>query len=219
MTTRPVALVVPVKAFRAAKARLASLLDGPQRAALSRCTASIVVGAAGDAEPYVVCDDDEVAYWARSAGATVLWRPGLGLNAAVSDAVDTVIALGHPGVVVAHADLPLAQDVAGVHRPDEVVLAPDLARDGTNVIALPAAVATGFPFAFGPGSFHRHLRAARATKLPVHVLTDERLGLDIDTPEDLRHPALAGLLDALVRDAGRTLTWTAPPTNPVNHPS
>lgn len=219
MTTRPVALVVPVKAFRAAKARLAPLLDPDQRAALSRLTASLVVAAAGEAQAYVVCDDDEVAEWAHTVGAAVVWRPGLGLNAAVGDAVATVLELGHPGVVVAHADLPLAHDLAGWYRSDEVVLVPDLVRDGTNVLCLPAPVAAGFPFAYGAGSFRRHLDAARATGLPVRVVADDRLGLDIDTPEDLRRPALVGLLDAITRRPGGSLTWTPPPTSLANHPS
>lgn len=218
MTTRPVALVVPVKAFRAAKARLAPLLDPLQRAALSRLTATLVVAAAGEAEPYVVCDDDEVADWARAAGAGVVWRPGLGLNAAVGDAVTTVLELGHPGVVVAHADLPLAHDLAGRYQPDAVVLIPDLARDGTNVICLPAAVASGFRFEFGPGSFERHLRAARSSGVAVRVVADDRLGLDIDTPEDLQQPVLAGLVEAITQPPGGILTWTPPPMNLANHP-
>jgi 2-phospho-L-lactate guanylyltransferase len=219
VTTCPVALVVPVKAFRAAKARLAPLLGPHHRAALSRLTASLVVAAAGEAEPYVVCDDDEVAEWASAVGATVVWRPGLGLNAAVGDAVATVLGLGHPGVVVAHADLPLAHDLDGWYRPDEVVLVPDLARDGTNVMCLPGPVAAGFRFEYGPGSFLRHLRAARATGAAVRVVADDRLGLDIDTPEDLHRPLLVGLLEAITRPPTGTATWTPPPTNLANHPS
>ena len=56
--------------------------------------------------------------------------------------------------------------------------------DGTPVLALPTA-ATGFVFAYGPGSFRRHAAAARAVGLAFRVRRDGRLGRDVDAPEDL----------------------------------
>jgi 2-phospho-L-lactate guanylyltransferase len=77
-------VLLPVKAFELAKLRLAPALDQAARAALARAMASNVVRAAGALPVSVVCDDDGVAAWAVEVGATVIWRPGRGLNAAVA---------------------------------------------------------------------------------------------------------------------------------------
>ena len=61
-------VLLPVKAFGEAKARLAGVLDPAQRARLARWTAERVVAAAGELPVYVVCDDDEVAEWATAHG-------------------------------------------------------------------------------------------------------------------------------------------------------
>ncbi|MBA2624952.1 MAG: 2-phospho-L-lactate guanylyltransferase, partial [Acidimicrobiia bacterium] len=54
-----VALLVPVKDFARAKARLAGVLDAPARNELARRMATRVVLAAGALPVSVVCDDDE----------------------------------------------------------------------------------------------------------------------------------------------------------------
>lgn len=199
------AVLVPVKAFRVAKARLAEALTPAERAGLARAMAANVVAAAGPAATFVVCDDAQVAGWAREAGATVIWRPGHGLNGAVIDGVRTIAEAGHDHVVVAHSDLPLATGFSALVHPGTITLVPDHRDDGTNVIALPAR--TSFAFAYGPGSFRRHLTIARASGLTVEVVHDERLALDLDTPAELAHP--------LVEEALRRWNWR--PTNPVNH--
>src|SRR5439155_4765685 len=95
--TRPTmpntAVLVPVKAFSHAKARLASVLDVPARAALARQMAENVLVAARALPVTIACDDEEVASWAKSAGAHVAWTAGLGLNGAVQAGVD-VLATG-----------------------------------------------------------------------------------------------------------------------------
>ncbi|MGC9963112.1 MAG: 2-phospho-L-lactate guanylyltransferase, partial [Acidimicrobiales bacterium] len=63
------ALLVPVKSFRTAKLRLAPVLNASERAELARSLAAGVLAAAGSLECNVVCDDEEVAQWARSLSA------------------------------------------------------------------------------------------------------------------------------------------------------
>src|SRR4249920_1292520 len=96
------AVLVPVKAFRGAKLRLAPALDAMARAELARVMASRVVAAASPLPVSVVCDDDEVADCAATVGAAVIWRPGRGLNGAVADGVAALTAVGHDFVIVAH---------------------------------------------------------------------------------------------------------------------
>jgi 2-phospho-L-lactate guanylyltransferase len=184
-------VVVPVKAFGAAKVRLASELSPAGRAALAREMAEGVLRAAGPLPTYVVCDHVEVAEWAAATGATVAWTPGLGLDGAVAAGVTAATADGADRVVVAHADLPLATGLGHVVGAEGVVLVPDRHHDGTNVISLPAR--SGFAFAYGPGSFERHRAEAMRLGLAVDVRDDLELAWDVDVPDDLRLPGGADL--------------------------
>lgn len=197
------ALLIPVKSFTAAKGRLSSVLSPDERVRLARWMADRVVAAAGELPVHVACDDEQVAEWAVGRGASVLWHPGVGLNAAVNDSVGELCRSGVDAVVVAHSDLPGARDLARFATTSSIVLVPDHRRDGTNVVALPAS--TSFEFSYGPSSFSRHLDAAWATGLAVDVRYDQLLARDIDRPDDLTHPLLAHELPA----------WL--PTSPVNH--
>lgn len=178
----PVGVLVPVKAFRDAKVRLARALDPDARADLARSMAAGVVRAGAPRPVWVVCDDAEVASWATAAGAEVLWMPERGLNRAVTEGVAALADAGVDRVVVCHADLPQATRLDHLGD-DGIVLVPDRHRDGTNVLALPASC--GFRFAYGPGSFARHLAEAGRLGLPVHVVDDPSLAWDVDRPDDL----------------------------------
>jgi 2-phospho-L-lactate guanylyltransferase len=182
-----VAVLLPVKAFHQAKVRLAPALDAGTRAELARSMATTVAAAAAPLPLYVVCDDATVAAWAEQVGATVLWRPGMGLNGAVTDGVATLAAAGVARVIVAHADLPHALDLTAVAARPGVTLVPDRREDGTNVACVPADA--GFRFAYGPGSFARHRAEAVRLGLPLRVLREPRLAWDVDVPDDLVVPS------------------------------
>ncbi|CAN5361508.1 hypothetical protein BH23ACT3_BH23ACT3_20020 [soil metagenome] len=191
-----IAVLVPVKSFRAAKARLAGRVNPASRRNLARWMAGRVVAAAHPLPVFVACDDDEVAEWADGVGASVLWSPGLGLNGAVDEGVATMAGKGVEHVVITHGDLPLAITLVDVARPGTVVLVPDRRRDGTNVLARPTAVT--LPATYGAGSFRHHLRHALASGVPVMVRVDARLSLDLDTVDDLRHPMVWPHVQSLV---------------------
>lgn len=181
------AVVVPVKAFNAAKLRLAPALSPADRSDLARRMATAVVTAARPLPVVVVCDDIEVREWALGFGAEVLWTPGLGLDGAVAAGVDHVADAGFDRVVVSHADLPLATGLRHVAEGIGAVIVPDRRADGTNVISLPSR--SGFRFAYGPGSFHRHRAEAERLGLEVTVLDDGDLSWDVDVPDDLVLPS------------------------------
>ena len=85
------------------------------RADLARSMAATVVRAARPLRTVVVCDDEDGARLGpRPRARRWSGRPGLGLNGAVEAAVDQLAAEGVDRVVVAHADLPLATDLAWV---------------------------------------------------------------------------------------------------------
>lgn len=185
-------MLIPVKAFHAAKARLADWVPEAERERLARFMAERVVRAAAPLPTFVACDDERVAAWADDHGAQVLWGPGLGLNGAIDHGVDTIAGKGADHVIISHGDLPLADDLLAVARPGHVVLVPDRRRDGTNVLARPCDVE--LPASYGAGSFRSHLATALAGGVPVSVRNDERLAIDIDTIDDCRHPLVAPLL-------------------------
>jgi 2-phospho-L-lactate/phosphoenolpyruvate guanylyltransferase len=178
------AVLVPLKGFALAKGRLAHVLDAGERVALARRMAAQVLAAASPLPVAVVTGDDEVASFATAHGAGIVADPGGGLDAAVRAGVRHLAAAGFDEIVVAHADLPLAAGLAALAgRVGTCTLVPDRRRDGTNVLVVPTDA--GFRFAYGPGSFARHVAEAARVGLAVHVVTDRRLALDVDVPEDL----------------------------------
>ena len=197
-------MLIPVKDFRQAKARLAAVVSADDRVRLARWTADQVVAAAAPLPVFVACDDRNVAEWAESAGATVLWRPSVGLNAAVLDGIAALADAGIEHAIVAHSDLPLPSPLAAVVMTGGVVLVPDGRSDGTNVLSVPTRC--GFTPTYGSQSFRRHLSHALGLGLAVRVHRDSGLALDLDTPHDLAHPLIAKALPSWLR------------TNPVNHP-
>jgi 2-phospho-L-lactate guanylyltransferase len=186
------AVLIPVKDFRRAKARLAGFVSSDDRVRLARWTADRVVAAAAPLPVFVACDDSAVAEWAEAAGATVLWRPGMGLNPAVFDGIETLAKAGIENVIVAHSDLPVPTPLANLVISGTAVLVPDTRRDGTNVVAVPTRA--GFVPAYGSGSYRRHLAHVMTLGIAVRVVRDPWLALDIDTPEDLLHPTVAQAL-------------------------
>ena len=177
------ALLVPLKSFAQAKARLASSLDDEARIALIKRLATQVLLAAGTLPAFVVCDDGDVADWSVRRGALALYAPGLGLNGAVTAGVRLLGTLGFDLVIVAHADLPFVEGLERFGSDGEVMIAPDRRDDGTNVIAIP--IGAPFHFSYGPGSFARHVREAERLGLPLTIVRDRRFATDVDVPDDL----------------------------------
>ena len=184
--------VLPVKAFSAAKQRLAADLGAP-RPDLAERMAGDVLGALCAAQGLervlVVTRDPAAAVLAGRAGAeTVDEGELLGHSAAASLGVARATELGAERVLLAAGDCPLltAADVDGVlarHEDPGVVILADRHGTGTNglLLAPPDAIAP----AFGPGSRERHADLARAAGVPWTVESIPAFALDVDTAEDL----------------------------------
>lgn len=180
---------LPLKPFAAAKGRLDGLLGPEARASLTRVTAERVAAAcrAAGAGTAVVTADPGVARWAEELGLEVITEPpGGGLDGAAAAAATEARRRGLAWCIV-HADLPLLTPagvtaVAGAVGPGRAALAPSR-NGGTNLFAAAGPI----DFAYGPGSFARHLAAARHCQ--VQVVVTVGTALDIDTPEDLRSAA------------------------------
>lgn len=187
------AVLVPVKRFTAAKGRLSGVLSGADRARLAEWMASGVLDVVAEIPTFVACDDDAVADWATRMGARVIWGAGLGLNGAVDDGVDHIVAAGFAHILVTHADLARPGALLEVVHEGSITLVPDRRRDGTNVMSFPAE--HRLRAAYGAGSFSRHLHQALSLgSTPVEVRGDPLLSLDLDTARDLAHPLIAEVL-------------------------
>jgi 2-phospho-L-lactate guanylyltransferase len=192
------AVLIPVKRFTSAKGRLTDVLSSAQRSDLARWMAARVVDVVAETPTFVACDDDEVASWARSRGAEVIWGAGLGLNGAVDDGVTRIAAEGFDQVLVSHADLPRPSRLLHVVRPGGITLVPDRRHDGTNVMSFPTA--SPLAASYGGGSFARHLaQALEHSGVAVEVCHDPDLSLDLDTARDLAHPLIREVLPTWLR--------------------
>lgn len=178
-----VALIVPVKSFAIAKGRLASALSEDARAVLAKECATRVVVAGKDWPTYVVCDDDDVAQWAKECNAIVVRCSEPGIDAAVRAGRQQALRDGIDHVVISHGDLPLVRSFDHVVVAHTITFVPDRHHDGTNVIAMPTS--SPFNTAYGPGSFIRHVEHAQTLRLAHRTIEDAELALDLDTADDL----------------------------------
>ncbi len=184
--------VVPVKDLLGTKSRLKPILNPGARAGLTLYMMGRVISAlkeAGVENVCVVSPDSIVLDEAGKRGAAPLPQESRGLNPALEQGRRWAMERDASTLLVLPADLPLldAGDVRavleGVGREGSVVISPDGAHAGTNALLLRPPDA--MPFAFGPGSYEAHLRAARERGLEVRVRERPHLSFDLDTAEDL----------------------------------
>jgi 2-phospho-L-lactate guanylyltransferase len=186
--------IVPVKAFRESKSRLASVLKAEERAWLAEALFRRTIGVLDESGRFervcVVSASKQVLVAAGEIGClAVIEPPDAGLNGALESAASEVVANGAAGVLVIHADLPLLtrEDLDALLDLDGIAaraaIAPDRHRTGTNALFL--SPPRGVPYRFGRDSFSLHTEAARSRELAMVVVETPGLGLDIDEPEDL----------------------------------
>ncbi len=181
-----VGVVIPIRSFTDAKARLADDLPGAARGAFAQLLAERVVAAAGRLPLVIVTQSPEVTIWAEKQGLTVVVDSGRGLSEAATLGRDFFADQGFERVIVAHGDLPFCEELSslGFDQPAaRVLLAPCHRTDGTNICSVPAKAA--FEFSYGPGSFARHKAEVERLGLELEVVTRDDLAFDVDTPEDL----------------------------------
>lgn len=210
------AVLIPVKSFSLAKGRLADRLEPQQRAALAKAMAKRVVESARPLPTFVICDNDDVAAWATEVGAAVIWSPVTGLNQAVTYGRDATRS-NYKRVIIAHADLPLANDLAWVADFDGITIVQDRRGDGTNVMSVPTVV--DFQFQYGEQSAARHRVEADRLQIPTLVVDDDKLGLDVDTGQDfdlLLPETIDTLLAGLTADADPSALNDNPENDPKN---
>lgn len=194
--------IIPVKPLRLAKSRLSEMLipEARQQFAESmlRHVLSVVCRVPQVAGTLVISRDNKALSIARGFGAHTVQESGTPeLNTALMRATQVIASWRSSAVLVLPADLPLirAEDVSEIlalgKQENTVVITTDRNQDGTNALLLrpPGLI----PYAYGAGSYHRHLELAYQAGAAVHEYHSERLLLDIDLPEDIeRYNQLVG---------------------------
>ena len=196
----------PIRSWHGANRRLSPHLNAPARRdlamALADRTARTAAGAGGSL--LIVSSDPEVATWAAEGGRRVIPEAeGGGLNGAARAVTAFAEDRGLPWLIL-HSDLPCLTE-------EEVSEAIRAVRSGRRAVAPSYNGGTSalggrgpYPFSYGPGSFHRHLR----TGPPPVTLISLGFLLDIDTPADLnaarRHPR-GNWLNQTLQSSGRDL--------------
>lgn len=186
--------IIPVKPLTRAKSRLAHVLSPDERKQLSELLFHRVLTAVTTtpqiAGTLVISRDPRALAIARDMGVHTVQESGAPeLNNALMRATQVVGGWRSGAVLILPADLPLVtpEDISGVialgQEPNTVVIATDGNDDGTNAMLIrpPGLI----PYAYGVGSFHRHVALAREAGAAVKVYQSERLALDIDVPADL----------------------------------
>ncbi len=186
--------IIPVKPLNRAKTRLSGVLNPEQRQQLAEMMFRHVLQVVREVPQVigtlVISRDTKALAIAREYNARTVQESGAPeLNAALTRATQVVAGWRGDAVLVLPADLPLvtAEDISSVvalgRDPFSVVIATDQEQDGTNALLIrpPGLI----HFAFGPGSFHRHVQLAREAAVEPKVYRSDRLALDIDLPVDL----------------------------------
>ena len=200
--------VIPIKQLANAKQRLAGLLTSEERQGLFTAMVEDVLTAI-EACPLVdqlviVTNDEAVAELGLGFGAEIRPEPAVaGLIAAGTETGRQLAEEGVNSMVFLPGDVPLvsADELAlvlegfGVLDQAEFLIVPASDMGGSNCVA--CSPPDCMTFGFGEDSFRRHLGIARDLGLNPVVARLPGIGLDIDTPEDLRQ------LVAVINQEGR----------------
>jgi FO synthase len=185
--------IVPLKALRPVKSRLAPVLTPRQCEGFMQAMLEDVLVALQACETIegvlLVTRDTNITELAHKYGAQVL-APDQDedLNSAVQAAADHLSDRGLERALVLHGDIPLirATDLTRLleQRVDsDLSLLPCRHGQGTNALitSLPAATS----FMFGNDSYRRFKLAAEASDLRVQTLDAPAIELDVDTADDM----------------------------------
>jgi 2-phospho-L-lactate/phosphoenolpyruvate guanylyltransferase len=186
--------IVPVKPLRRGKSRLAGKLTEDQRTRLNRYLLKHILDTLNEAQEIdhtlVVSHDPAALALTRDMGGrTVLENGTPQFNIALKRATAVARMNGAHAVLILPADLPLIT-ADNIHEllelgkdPPVVVIAPDRRKNGTNgLLVNPAGI---IEYGYGPGSNFKHAENATINGARVEFYYSDKIGLDLDLPEDL----------------------------------
>ncbi len=184
--------LLPLKSLDTGKTRLSPLLDPNERTSLIAAMVTDIMDAFAEfarMPVLVVTGDPRVVALAESRGFHhLLEQTCVSETAAIEAATAMAGELGAGGTLVVPCDIPLLQ-------PDDLAELLDRAPargtlfvpawDGRGTNAVLRRPFDLFPLRFGNDSFVPHRAAAEQTGLACVIVSNERIALDVDSPEDL----------------------------------
>jgi 2-phospho-L-lactate guanylyltransferase len=187
--------VIPFKQIQQAKQRLAPILSTEERKFLSLNMLEDVLEAATASEVFdgvlVATNCEEAAPIIRRKGVLHLQTSEeLGLNHAARQASNWLLNKHIGAMCLFPADIPLAKAsefryiVCGHSVHLGMTIVPSLDKGGTNCLVL--SPPNLLPFCFGADSYAKHLKQGLKLNLSCRTKFSDGIGLDIDTPNDLR---------------------------------
>ena len=188
-------VIVPVKDLSKAKERLSSLLPQHERTALAYAMLEDVLTALKGSlladRKFIVTLDAKAIEIARGLGIEVIEETEQnGESASVDFASQICKDMGATSVLVIPGDAPLitSDDIDFIlerekDTPSIIFVA---ARDELGTNAILRKPPDAIPSMFGHDSFRKHMNEADKNNIPYDSYDNPRIGLDIDSPEDLK---------------------------------
>lgn len=189
--------IIPIRGLACGKSRLSGILSTDQRMALNcemltRTLDAVSSAQIGLSKCLVVSDDAHALEFITNLGALGLRESTpSGLNPALEQAREFVIALGATEIMVLAADLPMissfaiAKVLSTTTDDQSPILFPDKNLSGTNGLWIRDVFRV--PFLFGLDSLHRHKAAFLRMGATARYSFDDVLSFDLDSPEDYQN--------------------------------
>jgi 2-phospho-L-lactate guanylyltransferase len=186
--------LVPLKTLDRTKLRLAPALSEELRRTLVLAMAQDVLSALEASESIenilLVSSEHEAGRMLKGHKLDVFYSDrDEGINRELELAAAYARARGADRALIVHGDLPLlnAQSIEKFMQdlPQTSTRAAGC-KNGSGINLLLTPLPLGMKLKFGRNSLQSFINEAGARELPLETVMDERMGMDIDSPEDLR---------------------------------
>lgn len=186
--------IVPVKPLAHGKSRLSGVLSSDERMSLNisllKRTLETISHVPEIEKSLIVTNDPEVVKITQSFCFDVCFEENeCGMNRALDRGIGILKKNQVQSAIILPSDLPLVtvREIQVMIKmgtdSKAMVIAPDRKKIGTNAIFYHSLEKVDFEF--GPMSYEKHVKNAKANGIPVCVFESDTFGLDIDLPEDL----------------------------------
>jgi 2-phospho-L-lactate guanylyltransferase len=186
--------IIPIKPLSRGKSRLSSVLSDQERENLNRNLLNRSINCLKQIDEIdqviVISHDQAVLRFSREFGVKTLQENrNTDLNNALRKATQAAKAFNASKLLIIPADLPfmMPEDLISLiyksKSAPEIIIAPDRKMYGTNALFInPTGI---LDYDFGQWSFRKHIEQAERLKIRVEIYNNERLGFDLDLPEDM----------------------------------
>ena len=186
--------IIPIKPLRRGKSRLSCVLSEQERENLNHNLLGRTINCLKQVKEIdqiiVISHDPAALSFSREFGVKTLQENrNTNINNALRKATQAAKAFNASRLLIVPADLPfmMPEDlIALIYKSKsapEIIISPDRKMYGTNALFInPTGI---LDYDFGQWSFKKHIEQAERKKIRVEIYNNERIGFDLDLPEDL----------------------------------